>query len=110
MTEERGIITGTPEDLVLSGDFEYAFHNQSFDFDKSSGTFKVVYEKNKFVKLRGENIRTFWTRRALERHGYRISENAPMEVLVNDNNWCVEREGERIKCSSIWEVLNSLVL
>jgi iron complex transport system ATP-binding protein len=110
MTEERGIITGTPEDLVLSGEFEHAFHNQSFDFEINSGTFKVVYEQNKFVQLKGNSVRVFWTRRALERHGYSISDQAPFEVIVNEKNWIVERNGDRIICESIWEVLNSLIV
>lgn len=110
MTEEGGVITGTPEDLVLSGEFERAFHNQSFDFEISSGTFKVVYEQNKFVRLKGDSVRVFWTRRALERHGYSISNEAPFEVIVKDDSWIVERKEEKITCSSIWEVLNSLVI
>ncbi|MFB6343987.1 ABC transporter ATP-binding protein [Saccharicrinis sp. FJH62] len=109
MTEERGVITGTPEDLVLSGEFEHAFHNQSFDFEINSGTFKVVYEQNKFVKLKGDNVRVFWTRRALERHGYRISDEAPFEVIVNEKDWLVERGTEKVVCNTIWEVLNSLI-
>lgn len=109
MTEEQGITTGTPEDLVLSGDFERAFHNQSFDFDISSGNFKVVYEKNKFVKLKGDNVRVFWTRRALERHGYRVSDEAPFEVVVNDDNWLVVKDNSSLSCGSIWEMLNSLI-
>jgi iron complex transport system ATP-binding protein len=109
MTEEQGVISGTPEDMVLSGDFERAFHNQSFDFDIGSGNFKVVYEKNKFVKLKGDNVRVFWTRRALERHGYRISDEAPFEVIVNDDNWNVVKGDAELECFSIWEMLNSLI-
>lgn len=109
MTDSRNIMTGTPEDLVLSGEFERAFHNQSFDFEINSGTFKVVYEQNKEVCLKGNNVRVFWTRRALERHGYSISGNAAAEVIVNDDNWIVEKGKKEMACDSIWEVLNSLV-
>lgn len=109
MTADSGIKTGTPEDLVLSGEFEKAFLNQSFDFDKASGTFKVVYEQHVAVALDGDCIRAFWTRRALERHGYRIDMQSPLKINVLTDKWQVIRGNETTDCNSIWEVLTSLI-
>ncbi len=106
----KNIFTGTPEDLVLNGEFEKAFLNQSFDFDKHSGTFKVVYDQSKKIQLIGDSVRSFWTKRALERHGYQVVESEQQDkVTVFDAHWDVIRNNKHATCHSIWELLISLL-
>lgn len=110
LMNDKQIQTGTPEDLVLNGEFEKAFLNQSFDFDRHSGTFKVVYQHNKEIQLMGSSVRLFWTRRALERHGYAIREEAcTISVDVKESHWIVNKKGQHIECHSIWELLICLL-
>ena len=65
--------TGAPEDLVLNGVFEAAFNKEGVVFDKTTGSFPVhaVYKKA-VVQLIGEGTNFMWTRRALQRAGYRV--------------------------------------
>jgi len=69
------IVAGTPEDLVLNETFERAFHKAGFHFDKQNGTFKIHESEHIKVKLSGNGIQAFWTKRALEREGYAITKN-----------------------------------
>ena len=62
---------GTPEDLVLSGDFAAAFTREGLAFDAATGTFALHAPTGPAVQLVGEGAAAFWTRRALEREGFK---------------------------------------
>ncbi|WP_046246104.1 ABC transporter ATP-binding protein [Hymenobacter terrenus] len=62
--------TGTPEDLVLSGEFAAAFAREGLAFDPATGTFALHAPMGPAVQLMGDGATAFWTRRALEREGF----------------------------------------
>ncbi|UOG73313.1 ABC transporter ATP-binding protein [Hymenobacter tibetensis] len=62
--------TGTPEDLVLSGQFAAAFTREGLAFDPSTGTFALHAPTGPAVQILGGGAVAFWTRRALEREGF----------------------------------------
>ncbi len=64
---------GAPEDLVLNGAFESAFARQDVHFDMHTGTFIIPHSKAKPISLEGEGVPAYWTKRALEREGYRVA-------------------------------------
>lgn len=81
MNLENELFSGVPEDMVLNGTFEEVFKKDSFEFDRETGSFKIHRLKDKKIGLTGENTPVFWTRRALEREGYRVVENGGEEEL-----------------------------
>lgn len=83
------IISGAPEDLVLSGDFQRIFARDRISFDVMNGHFSVAGKNEVQVCLQGEGEARVWTERALQRLGYSIS---------LENEACV---GLRIAVSSI---------
>lgn len=72
MNREKELFKGVPEDLVLNGTFERVFRQDSFDFDRETGSFNIHQKQDKEVALSGDSVPVFWTRRALEREGYRV--------------------------------------
>jgi len=110
MQKNKGIICGTPEDLVLNGSFEQAFKKQSFDFDKTNGLFKIAYDYKYTVSVTGDKTWCFWTQRALERHGCRVSTegNVLAQVEVSENLWKVNYANKNVNCNSIFELLVAL--
>jgi iron complex transport system ATP-binding protein len=74
MNREKALFKGVPEDLVLNGTFEEVFKRDSFDFDIETGSFKIHRHNGKRIALDGDPVPVFWTRRALEREGYRVVE------------------------------------
>jgi len=64
---------GAPEDLVLSGALETTFASEGIAFDRQTGTFAIVAARAGGVALVGEGLAALWTRRALEREGYRVT-------------------------------------
>lgn len=70
------MVSAIPESLVLEGHLEKAFTRNGFDFDRHSGSFRFRHEGTRPLGLVGEGITAYWTRRALERLGYRVVDGA----------------------------------
>ena len=66
------VVTGMPEALVLDGRLEKAFHRNGFAFDRYSGSFRIHHEPTAIIGLFGDGTEAYWTKRALERLGYRV--------------------------------------
>ncbi|MCW9708057.1 ABC transporter ATP-binding protein [Fodinibius salsisoli] len=82
INREGKIITGTPEDLVLDGTFESVFERNSFEFDRTTGSFRLHEPSKEPIYLQGNPVGVFWTRRALERSGYEVRESNGTELQV----------------------------
>ncbi len=82
LMSEGQVRVGTPEDLVLSGAFEQAFHSEGVTFDRSTGAFRVEQERGRIVAVYGSGVTHTWTRRALKRVGFTVKDinTAPSEV------------------------------
>jgi iron complex transport system ATP-binding protein len=74
MHPDGPLLTGLPEDLVLTGAFEATFARTGFSFDRSTGTF-VIHQpvENAQIYLEGADRPVFWAKRALQREGLGIS-------------------------------------
>ena len=75
----RGIVTGIPEDLVLDGTFDEVFQLKGFDLK----TGKVHHEAHRKVSVRivGDGHNYLWTKNALERCGFSITDQTATHVL-----------------------------
>ena len=108
------VITGTPEDLVLDGTFESVFEKNSFDFDRSTGSFTLHQPTKQPVFLRGDATAVFWTRRALEREGYKVTESNGTKLQIKTEPkqdgfvWQVSNGVDKFLCSSIEEMIAKL--
>lgn len=114
ISSEGEVIAGTPEDLVLDGTFEAVFERDSFDFDRSTGSFTLHHPQKKPVYLTGDTVGVFWTRRALEREGHRVTESNGTELQVevqqdgNTFNWQFIRGDIATRCQSMKALLDEL--
>jgi iron complex transport system ATP-binding protein len=86
-----GLQAGAPEDLILSGAFEAAFTGEGVVFDPVTGSFQMHTEQGGRVRLVGEGLRALWTRRALERAGYGIADDAPLRLEIVGDEWHLRR-------------------
>lgn len=84
---DKKLITGIPEDLVLNGSFDEIFQFKGFDLR----TGKVFHEawRNKSVKLVGEGYEYLWTKNALERNGFSVSDNAEQKIEIRSGSWVI---------------------
>lgn len=85
--------SGTPEDLILSGDLESAFNLGGVLFDRKKGDFTIPVKNRGEVFLKGEHsIEYIWTVNALERLGVKITGESE-----NSCNIFIDRTGENTK-------------
>ena len=114
INREGGVITGTPEDLVLDGTFEAVFERDSFDFDRSTGSFRLHHPAKAPIYLTGDTVAVFWTRRALEREGHRVTESNGTDLQIEIESkgegfeWEVVNGSTHFECSSIKELVTRL--
>ena len=80
----KDIICGMPEDLVLNGAFDLTFQFKGFDLR----TGKVQHEQHRglAIKLNGSGHIYLWTKNALERTGFTVTEGDAKHVIdVNED-------------------------
>ena len=77
--KDRNILVGLPEDLVLNGSFDQIFEFKGFDL-KSGKVLHRPFRKI-MVQLSGDGAPYLWTKNALERNGFGIS-NAEQEISI----------------------------
>lgn len=109
-TQDKKIVTGIPEDLVLDGTFDRVFQLKGFDL-KTGKISHTPYRKT-WVQLDGSGPEYLWTKNALERNGYEVATNQPVRIEVsievNLPVFTLTLRNERQKLSSIKDLLDKL--
>lgn len=95
-----GIVTGAPEDLVLDGKLGKTFEAPGIALDKRYGTFISHQPRGPQVRVIGGGDQVRWMRRALERAGYRSSEEAALIEVAHRPNDGAARWRLRMKSAS----------
>jgi iron complex transport system ATP-binding protein len=105
-SRDKKILTGIPEDLVLNGSFDSVFQFKGFDLK----TGKVSHEtfRNISINLVGEGHHYLWTKNALERCGYDISEKAKNTIIITEKDNQVHWVLRDQTFTTIKELLNAL--
>ncbi len=80
------LISGMPEELILNGRFEEAFARHGFKFDRNTGSFQIHYHTKGTFGLIGEGALALWTKRALERMGFKVLKDTAILPRVEINN------------------------
>ena len=73
LSADGELFDGAPEDLILNGAFERVFSAEGVTFDRERGSFHTRQEASGRLRLEGDGVAAFWTRRALERIGYSVA-------------------------------------
>ncbi|TVR23947.1 MAG: ABC transporter ATP-binding protein [Anaerolineaceae bacterium] len=116
MSADGAVQVGAPEDLVLNGAFERAFHSEGICFDPQTGTFHTGAVQVATVTLNGTGLGYTWTRRALQRKGWRVMESVAtggtphIEVCQDGDSvrWTV-RCGRQVRiCRTVDEAVRAL--
>lgn len=105
-TQDKNLVTGIPEDLVLNGSFDDTFQLKGFDL-KTGKVFHQAW-RNKSVKLVGEGYEYLWTKNALERNGFNIKEEAQLIIMVRNTNIGLDWKINDTTVGSIHELIKEL--
>ena len=113
------IIEGSPEDIIINGDFEKLFNTDIIKFDQHHGDFLPVSNTTRSVHFCSEyqdkDPAVKWTLKALKRKGYNIVksnvENIPWISLTKENSnnvWKLQFDYENLVFSNIYDLLKKL--
>ncbi|WP_316780570.1 ABC transporter ATP-binding protein [Pedobacter antarcticus] len=88
LMDGRGALySGLPEQLVLDGVFEKAFNREEINFDPYTGHFTIPRVLKQQVSLNGDGLALIWTKKALERCGYWVTDSFNSEFHVSIEVW-----------------------
>jgi len=108
--------TGLPEELVLNGSFAKAFNKDGIMFDSATGGFNMHSLGMKSIAVNGDGTAAFWTRKALLRKGFNITnaQKEPLVVTVQENEgqptWTLENGMEITAYTTLRDFLNNVNL
>jgi len=105
-TTNKKIKTGIPEDLVLDGSFDDIFQFKGFDL--KTGKIQHTSHQVKSIHLKGEGHEFLWTKNALEREGFSISDQGSISVAVTNDGSNLKWQAKDSTFSNIEELLDSL--
>ena len=98
ITNENGVESGVPEDLVFNGSFNRAFESKSYYFNADNGNFSMNYPLLRKIWVEGNKTRMYWTLRALARAGYMVVPDADFTITINESSWILnDKELQTIK-------------
>ncbi len=92
---DKSVMTGAPEDLVLTGAMDKVFPRHVMRFDLETGGFRLPHPNGSDIVVAGEGPSALWTARALERIGIRVrsataGSDQPVPVVTppgQDSRW-----------------------
>ncbi len=107
---DKDIKAGVPEDLVLDGSIDSVFQFKGFDLK----TGKVFHKTDRKISIsvQGDGHALLWTRNAMERNGYELSENGEKKIIIshveNRLQWNIESKDQQLTFYKISELLQGL--
>jgi iron complex transport system ATP-binding protein len=109
---ENELIEGAPEDLMLAGEFDHLFDSSTVIFNSEDGTFSFRSETRGAVYLEGEGSKKYWTEKAINRGGFKVSKEKtlPFIILPTENNslWKLVNETDIQEFRSLYELMGYL--
>lgn len=111
MDREKGVLTGTPEDLALDGSLENFFYcRKGIAFEKSTGLYRIDNEFHQNVRLEGISERYAMVQKALRRNGIHASADvdASVSIVADKEKYILRKEGKEFEVHTIKDLLSVL--
>jgi iron complex transport system ATP-binding protein len=88
---ENQLHEGAPEDLMLQGAFDHLFDSSPVTYNSEDGTYSFLTGNRGAINVSGEGILLHYTKKALSRAGFSVSEGKEQPFLKlpsgNCKNW-----------------------
>lgn len=114
MDKEKGISTGTPEDLALSGHLSGFFARKGILFDMETGLFRIDNQYKSEIHLTGSGQKYAMARKALQRNGIHADNNIVSNRWIEADDAATSTfilhhpDGQCITVGTIEELLHQL--
>jgi iron complex transport system ATP-binding protein len=109
LTLDSGMKDGSPEDLMMRGDFDHLFDSSYVDFDGMNGTYSLHTEDKGTLFVKGEGRKLHWSREAIKRAGYSVTDKETENFIeIRNDRWILCYEGNTYEFLSIYELVKGL--
>jgi iron complex transport system ATP-binding protein len=112
LLDEKKLIEGAPEDLMLAGDFDHIFDSSPVKYNSDYGTFSFIGEERGEIFIEGEGIFRHWTEKAVNRAGYTVSKTKTDPLIIvpsgESKNWLLVTDITSTEFSSIYQLIGGL--
>ena len=114
MDRNKGIVTGTPEDLALDGSLGSFFASKGIAFDMETGLFRITNNYRCQVRLTGHGYKYSLVRKALQRNGILANRNVESAITIETrterpDTFLLQAPGtQSLTISSIETLLNKI--
>jgi len=98
---DNSMVEGAPEDLMLQGAFDHLFDSSAYHYNSEYGTYSFKTENRGEITVSGEGIMLHYTKKALNRAGFSVSEGEGKPFLKLPSASC--RNWQLIDINSINE-------
>jgi iron complex transport system ATP-binding protein len=109
---DQQVQAGSPEDLILAGEFKKFFERKGIRFDDLSGTFKITNPQARKVKISGKGLEYNWLLNALRRNGYAEAQDSDLSIEIRKNgslNYILRKQpGRSIETGSIENLIHHI--
>ncbi len=114
MDRQRGVLTGTPEDLALDGSLGGFFQRKGVAFDALTGLYRIDSTFHSEIRLEGSGTKYAMVQKALRRNGVRASSDvtSPTTIIADDSmeGYVVcHADGSKIQTKTIRDLLVEVV-
>ncbi len=111
--DQKKIIQGLPEELVLKGTINELFRHSEVFFDADENEFRIERTHRFCIHLIGEGALYKWTQRALNRLNINVDERCSTPIVTITQNgeeifWEVDYDGGNQRFSSLAELIGFL--
>lgn len=98
---DNQLLEGAPEDLMLQGAFDHLFDSSAFQYNPEHGTYSFVTADRGEINVSGEGIMLHYTKKAINRAGFSVSEGEVLPYLKLPSGSC--RYWQLIDVNSVTE-------
>lgn len=107
--DEKGLVEGAPEDLMLAGSFRTLFDDSEVKFDPVRGTVSFRNQEKGSIRIIGDGAERYWTEQAVLRAGFSVSDNPAtieIEVLLSPVlHWICHTATKNSGCDSLYDLI-----
>jgi iron complex transport system ATP-binding protein len=109
LMEDKNILQGAPEDLIINNSFNKLFQNSRVSFDRQTGEFRMQKKMVTNMTLAGDKKLLIWTQKALERNGIGIAvtqAESEINAIFKENGpcWTLYLNNRKLEFHSIYEL------
>jgi iron complex transport system ATP-binding protein len=94
------LVSGAPEDVMLSGAIGTAFEGRQVRFHVEERGFRWMTGDRGLARVDGRGPRAAMARAVLQREGFSVTSNGQLcaiDVAIDDSTWTVSAEGRRVR-------------